>query len=59
MSMKMDTAKAMSLMGFTSTRWMDTSNGQDPKEALDKALFQQTHNLGMKKSSKGVITFII
>ena len=57
MSMKMDTAKALGLMGFTSTRWMDTANGQDPKEALDKALFQQTQNLGLKKSTKGVILF--
>ena len=55
--MKMDTAKALGLMGFTSTRWMDTANGQDPKEALDKALFQQTQNLGLKKSTKGVILF--
>jgi hypothetical protein len=59
MSIKMDTARALGLMGLTSTRWMDASTGADPKAALDKALFTQTQNLGMKRTGKTVSTFVI
>ena len=57
MSVKMDTARALGLMGFTSTRWMDASTGADPKAALDKALFDQTQNLSLKRTTKGVTKF--
>ena len=57
MANRMDSARALALMGFTSTRWMDASTGGDPKAALDKALFTQTQNLGLKRSGKAVSTF--
>ena len=46
---KMDTAKALGLMGFSGTRAMDRSSGNDPKDALDKALFNQMQLLAQRK----------
>ena len=46
---KMDSARALGIMGFSSTRFMDQSSGTDPKEALDKALFEQMQTLANKK----------
>jgi hypothetical protein len=46
---KMDSARALGIMGFSSTRWMDASTGMDPKEALDKALSEQMQNISQKK----------
>ena len=46
---KMDTARALGIMGFTSTRWMDASSGMNPKESLDKALFDQMQELMKNK----------
>jgi hypothetical protein len=45
----MDSARALGIMGFSSTRWMDASTGMDPKEALDKALSDQMQNISQKK----------
>lgn len=46
---KMDSARALGLMGFGGTRLMDRSTGSDPKEALDKALFNQMQVLAQRK----------
>ena len=48
---KMDTARAQSLLGFTSNRWMDNSTGNDPKSALDKALNDQTLKITQRRSA--------
>ena len=45
----MDSARALGIMGFSSTRWMDASTGMDPKEALDKALSDQMQSISQKK----------
>ncbi len=46
---KMDMSRAQCILGFTSSRWMDSSGGNDPKAALDKALFEQMKNVEKKK----------
>ncbi len=46
---KMDSARALGLMGFGGTRLMDRSTGADPKVALDKALFSQMQILAQRK----------
>ena len=51
---RMDLTRALSLMGLSNNRWMDASTGNDPKEALDKALFKQTQVLELKRTGKGV-----
>ena len=51
---RMDTTRALGLMGLSNTRWMDASTGGDPKAALDKALFQQTQLLDKKRTGKMV-----
>ena len=43
----MDSARALSIMGFTSTRWMDAAS--DPKEALDRALSEKMLTISQKK----------
>jgi hypothetical protein len=49
---KMDTAKAQSLLGFTSNRWMDASTGTDPKILLDQALDAQMQKATQRKAMK-------
>ncbi len=48
---KMDQTRAQGILGFTSNRWMDTTNDADPKEALDKALAAQMQKVSAKKGA--------
>jgi hypothetical protein len=48
---KMDTNRALAIMGLANLRWLDPSTGVDPKEALDKALFERTQMLTKSKSA--------
>lgn len=51
----MDAAKAMGILGFTSTRWLDYSSGNTPKQELDNAHFKKMMEIHKKKrSTKGV-----
>jgi len=49
---KMDTARAQSLLGFTSNRWMDATAGNDPKVLLDQALDAQMQKATQRKAMK-------
>ena len=49
----MDQAKALGILGFTSTRWLDMSSGLTPKQELDKAHFAKMMEI-MKKKKKNV-----
>ena len=53
-STKMDLAKALGILGFTSTRWLDQSSGLDPKEELDKAHFNQMMEITRKRKQQKV-----
>ncbi len=46
---KMDPTRAQGLLGFSSSRWMDPNTGMDPKDALDRALFDQMQKIQTKK----------
>jgi len=48
---KMDTNRALGIMGFGNLRWLDPSTGMDPKQALDKALFEKTQKLCASRSN--------
>ena len=48
---KMDSNRALSVMGLVNLRWLDPSTGVDPKVALDKALFERTQMLTMSRSA--------
>ena len=51
----MDLAKAMGILGFTSSRWLDMSSGLTPKQELDKAHFAKMMEiLKRKKNSVSV-----
>ena len=53
---KMDLARATGLMGFNSSRWLDSSQtGSNPKAELDKALFNRMNELMMKKRVKSEV----
>ena len=45
----MDLAKALGILGFNSTRWLDMSSGLSPKQELDKAHFEKMMNIMKKK----------
>jgi len=45
----MDAAKALGILGFTSTRWLDMSSGLTPKQELDKAHFDKMMAITKKK----------
>ena len=45
----MDPTRAQGLLGFSSSRWMDPNAGVEPKDALDKALFEQMNKIQAKK----------
>ena len=45
----MDLAKALGVLGFTSTRWLDMSSGLSPKQELDKAHFAKMMEIMKKK----------
>ena len=47
----MDLAKALGIMGFTSTRWAEKHKGNNPKEELDKAQFAKLMKIQKKKVS--------
>ena len=47
----MDLAKALGIMGFTSTRWSEKHKGNNPKEELDKAQFAKLMQIQKKKVS--------
>ena len=47
----MDLAKALGIMGFTSTRWSEKHKGNNPKEELDKAQFAKLMHIQKKKAS--------
>ena len=53
----MDLAKALGILGFTSTRWLDMSSGLTPKQVLDKAHFTKMmeimKSLALVTSEKG------
>jgi hypothetical protein len=49
---KMDSAKALGILGFTSTRWLDASSGLNPKQELDKAHFSQMMDITKKKRAE-------
>ena len=38
----MDEAKALGILGFVNTRWLDRSQGNNPKHELDKAHYSKT-----------------
>ena len=44
----MDLAKALGILGFNSTRWLDMSSGLSPKQELDKAHFEKMVEITMK-----------
>ena len=46
---KMDPTRAQGILGFSSSRWMDPNTGMDPKDALDRALFDQMQRIQSKK----------
>ena len=46
---KMDPTRAQGLLGFSSSRWMDPTAGVEPKDALDRALFEQMNRIQAKK----------
>ena len=54
----MDAAKALGILGFTSTRWLDMSSGLTPKEELDKAHFSKTMDIMKKKKKKVRVPFM-
>merc|ERR1711997_1411659 len=45
----MDLAKAMGILGFTSSRWLDMSSGFTPKQELDKAHFAKMMEILKRK----------
>lgn len=48
---KMDLAKALGILGFNSTRWLDASSGLDPKTELDKQHFIQMMEIIKRKKT--------
>ena len=53
----MDAAKALGILGFTSTRWLDMSSGLTPKQELDKAHFDKMMAITKKKVIFNIIKF--
>merc|ERR1711997_437400 len=47
----MDLAKAMGILGFTSSRWLDMSSGLTPKQELDKAHFAKMMEILKRKKN--------
>ena len=55
---KMDLAKAMSTLGFTSSRWLDHSSGLTPKQELDKAHFSKMMEIMKKKKNSAKVRIL-
>ena len=46
---KMDMAKALAILGFSSSRTLDANGGHDPRAELSCALSKQMHNIERRK----------
>merc|ERR1711884_404947 len=50
----MDAAKALGILGFTSSRWLDMSSGLTPKQELDKAHFSKMMEILKRKKKDSI-----
>ena len=53
----MDVSKALGIMGFTSTRWLDYSSGKSPKQELDNAHFDKMMEINRRKRANAKVCF--
>ena len=49
---KMDMAKALAIMGFSSSRTLDPNGGHDPRKELSEALSRQMALIDRKKNAR-------